>query len=185
MYLYLSVPIVTENIESIQGNHVIILTCADLVGVKRDRHPPPPLPKTSRSKTTDNLGLETPSGQILPRTPFLEKKFDPRIPNTWVCSYMRGGGGVDSTPNFEPILWRIRLFSSQSVECLLICHLLPKHVYHQQLIIAGTKQLPKHQLQTTQRIKTDNKLLDILSVRPRDKSLPSTTVNASHNHGQR
>lgn len=43
---------------------------------------PPPLPKTSRSKTTDNLGLETPSGQILPRTPFLEKKFDPRIPNT-------------------------------------------------------------------------------------------------------
>lgn len=101
-----------------------------------------------------------------------------------------GGGGVDSTPNFEPILWRIRLFSSQSVECLLICHLLPKHVYHHQLIIAGTKQLPKHQLQTTQRIKTDNKLLDILSVRPRDKSLPSTTetlvtitVNASHNHG--
>lgn len=148
--------------------------------------PPPPLPKTSRSKTTDNLGLETPSGQILPRTPFLEKKFDPRIPNTWVCSYMRGGGGVlIRLRTLNPYYGESGCFRSQSVECLLICHLLPKHVYHHQLIIAGTKQLPKHQLQTTQRTKTDNKLLDILSVRPRDKSLPSTTVNASHNHGQR
>lgn len=97
---------------------------------------------------------------------------------------MRGGGGVlIRLRTLNPYYGESGCFRSQSVECLLICHLLPKHVYHHQLIIAGTKQLPKHQLQTTQRTKTDNKLLDILSVRPRDKSLPSTTVNASHNHG--
>lgn len=103
-----------------------------------------------------------------------------------------GEGGGASTPNFEPVnpyYWESGNFRSQSVECLSICHLLPKHVYHHQLIVAGspmfscrfTKQPPKHQLQITQRIKTDNKLFYILSVLPRDKSPPSETVNASYN----